>query len=106
MDYGELVLQALALLADRAVLKDIRTRYRAVFVDEYQDTDPAQEELLRLIAGNGGDLVVVGDPDQSIYAFRGADVNCLVDFPHRFPRTEGQPAPTLTLKKSRRAGRT
>jgi superfamily I DNA/RNA helicase len=104
MDYGELVRQALGLLADEGVLADVRGRYRAVFVDEYQDTDPAQEELLRAIAGNGGDLVVVGDPDQSIYAFRGADVQCLLEFPERFPQISGQPAPTSTLTQSRRAG--
>src|SRR4051794_7237955 len=106
MDYGELVRQALGLLADDNVLADVRQRYRAVFVDEYQDTDPAQEELLAAIAGDGGDLVVVGDPDQSIYAFRGADVQCLLEFPDRFPQTSGEPARTVTLKTSRRAGRT
>jgi superfamily I DNA/RNA helicase/RecB family exonuclease len=104
MDYGELVRQALGLLTDEGVLADVRGRYRAVFVDEYQDTDPAQEELLRAIAGNGGDLVVVGDPDQSIYAFRGADVQCLLEFPERFPQVSGEPAPTSTLTLSRRAG--
>jgi superfamily I DNA/RNA helicase len=104
MDYGELVRVALGLLTDDDVLTDVRSRYRAVFVDEYQDTDPAQEELLRAIAGDGRDLVVVGDPDQSIYAFRGADVQCLLEFPDRFPQATGKPAPTLTLKKSRRAG--
>src|SRR3954451_8326786 len=98
MDYGELVRQALGLLADDNVLADVRQRYRAVFVDEYQDTDPAQEELLDAIAGDGGDLVVVGDPDQSIYAFRGADVRCLLDFPHRFPQHNGELAPTLALQ--------
>src|SRR3954470_21379860 len=85
MDYGELVRQALGLLADDDVLAEVRERYHAVLVDEYQDTDPAQEELLRAIAGGGRDLVVVGDPDQSIYAFRGADVSCLLEFPERFP---------------------
>src|SRR3954453_13546981 len=104
MDYGELVRQALGLLADDAVLAEVRERYHAVFVDEYQDTDPAQDELLRAIAGGGRDLVVVGDPDQSIYAFRGADVRCLLDFPDRFPQRDGQPAPTLALQESRRAG--
>src|SRR4051794_31486238 len=104
MDYGELVRQALGLLGDDDVLTDVRERYHAVFVDEYQDTDPAQEELLRAIAGGGRDLVVVGDPDQSIYAFRGADVSCLLEFPERFPQADGVPAPTRTLMTSRRAG--
>jgi superfamily I DNA/RNA helicase/RecB family exonuclease len=104
MDYGELVRQALGLLADDEVLTEVRERYHAVFVDEYQDTDPAQEELLQAIAGNGRDLVVVGDPDQSIYAFRGADVGCLLEFPQRFAQVDGAPAPTRTLMTSRRAG--
>ncbi len=104
MDYAELVRRALLLLADPLVLAEVRARYRAVFVDEYQDTDPAQEQLLRLLAGGGGDLVVVGDPDQSIYAFRGADVSCILEFPQRFRTTDGHDAPTLTLGVSRRAG--
>ena len=104
MDYAELVRRALLLLTDPVVLAEVRGRYGAVFVDEYQDTDPAQEELLRLLAGGGGDLVVVGDPDQSIYGFRGADVSCILEFPDRFRTLEGQPAPTLTLGVSRRAG--
>jgi superfamily I DNA/RNA helicase/RecB family exonuclease len=104
MDYGELVREALGLLGDPEVLADVRERHRAVFVDEYQDTDPAQEELLHLLAGGGGDLVVVGDPDQSIYGFRGADVRCLLEFPERFRRADGQRAPTRTLRMSRRAG--
>jgi superfamily I DNA/RNA helicase/RecB family exonuclease len=104
MDYAELVRRALLLLADPAVLAEVRARYTAVFVDEYQDTDPAQEQLLRLLAGGGGDLVVVGDPDQSIYAFRGAEVSCILEFPDRFRTMTGLEAQTLTLGVSRRAG--
>ena len=58
---------------------------RHVFVDEYQDTDPGQVALLRALAGDGRDLTVVGDPDQSIYGFRGADVRGILDFPAAFP---------------------
>ena len=104
MDYAELVRRALLLLGDPLILAEVRGRYSAVFVDEYQDTDPAQEQLLRLLAGGGGDLVAVGDPDQSIYAFRGADVACILRFPERFRTTAGAEAPTLTLGVSRRAG--
>jgi superfamily I DNA/RNA helicase/RecB family exonuclease len=75
-----------------------------VFVDEYQDTDPAQERLLQAIAGRGRDLVVVGDPDQSIYAFRGADVTGILSFQDRFRTAQGEPAPVLALQTSRRAG--
>ena len=53
-------------------------------VDEYQDTDPAQEQVLQALARTGAQLVVVGDPDQSIYAFRGADVRGILEFPRGF----------------------
>ena len=56
-------------------------RFSHVFVDEYQDTDPGQVALLRALAGDGRNLVVVGDPDQSIYGFRGAEVRGILDFP-------------------------
>jgi superfamily I DNA/RNA helicase/RecB family exonuclease len=102
LDYAGLVALATDLLGERSVLDDVRDRYRAVFVDEYQDTDPSQEALLRLIAGDGRDLVVVGDPDQSIYAFRGADVGGILDFPDRFPTASGRPAPYAALSVSRR----
>ncbi|MDP9239278.1 MAG: UvrD-helicase domain-containing protein, partial [Actinomycetota bacterium] len=105
-DYAELVAEALRLLeSDLTVLAAVRDRYRAYFIDEYQDTDPAQERMLQLLAGDGRDLVVVGDPDQSIYWFRGADVSCLLDFPSRF-RSRGAPAPVLSLAVSRRSGPT
>ncbi|WTW97188.1 ATP-dependent helicase [Streptomycetaceae bacterium NBC_01309] len=104
VDYAELVHRAV-LLAERPEVSDeLRRRYKVVFVDEYQDTDAAQVRLLRALAGDGRDLVVVGDPDQSIYAFRGADVNGILDFRHHFPDRTGAPAPTVVLRTSRRAG--
>ncbi len=102
VDYAGLVGLATGALRLPEVLDDVRARYRAVFVDEYQDTDPSQEALLALIAGDGRDLVVVGDPDQSIYAFRGADVSCILGFPDRFRTAAGRPAPRLALAVSRR----
>jgi superfamily I DNA/RNA helicase/RecB family exonuclease len=103
VDYPELVRRAAAIAGGPAGAQ-LRAAYRVVFVDEYQDTDPAQELLLQGLAGGGGELMVVGDPDQSIYAFRGAEVRGLLDFPDRFPTRDGSPAPTLTLGTSRRAG--
>ncbi|MEU2429497.1 ATP-dependent DNA helicase [Streptomyces sp. NPDC007861] len=104
LDYAELVHRA-ALLAEAAGSGDrLAARYDAVFVDEYQDTDPAQVRLLRALAGGGRTLVAFGDPDQSIYAFRGADVNGILDFPDAFPRTDGRPAPVAVLTASRRSG--
>ena len=104
LDYAELVHRAVLVAETDEVRTAIRSRYRAVFVDEYQDTDPAQVRLLHALAGDGRELVVVGDPDQSIYAFRGADVNGILDFPDRFPRRDGRPADIRVLDTSRRAG--
>ncbi|PYC67080.1 DNA helicase UvrD [Streptomyces tateyamensis] len=101
LDYAELVHRAV-LLAERPD-SDLAGRYDAVFVDEYQDTDPAQVRLLRQLAGGGRTLVAVGDPDQSIYAFRGADVNGILDFPQQFPRRDGRPAEVKVLRVCRRA---
>ncbi|MCU1677840.1 MAG: UvrD/REP helicase, partial [Frankiales bacterium] len=104
MDYADLVRQALLLLEDPGVLADVRSRYRCVFVDEFQDTDPAQEALLGKLVGRGGDLTVVGDPDQAIYAFRGADVTGILEFRDRFPTLGGERAPVLALGTCRRFG--
>ena len=103
LDYTELVRRAVALAESPSVRAPLRDRYDAVFVDEYQDSDPGQVRLLQALAGDGRDLVVFGDPDQSIYAFRGADVRGILDFPHAFPDRAGRPARTLVLRTSRRA---
>src|SRR4029077_3716419 len=66
-DYAEIVRIAGSLLRRGAVRARERAAYDAIVVDEYQDTDPAQEELLGQLAGDGRDLIAVGDPDQSIY---------------------------------------
>ncbi|MGW2114089.1 ATP-dependent helicase [Streptomyces zhihengii] len=102
LDYAELVHRAV-LLAERELAPG-DFPYDAVFVDEYQDTDPAQVRLLHALAGGGRTLVAFGDPDQSIYAFRGADVNGILDFPDAFPRRDGAPAEVAVLTTSRRSG--
>lgn len=103
-DYAELIQMAAGLLSDEEVRIREREAYDTVFVDEYQDTDPAQEFLLQQLAGEGRDLVVVGDPDQSIYGFRGADVRGILDFPQRFPTIDGDQAPVVALRECRRMG--
>jgi superfamily I DNA/RNA helicase/RecB family exonuclease len=103
-DYAEIVRIAGALLRRGTVRARERAAYDAVLVDEYQDTDPAQEELLAQLAGDGRDLIVVGDPDQSIYAFRGADADAIGRFPDRFRRPDGRPAEIVALRTSRRSG--
>jgi superfamily I DNA/RNA helicase/RecB family exonuclease len=104
LDYAELVHRAVLLAEEPEVQAVLRQEFRAVFVDEYQDTDPAQVRLLQAIAGDGRDLVVVGDPDQSIYGFRGADVRGILRFPQQFPTSVGQPAPVAPLATTRRFG--
>ncbi|MBD8870232.1 ATP-dependent helicase [Nocardioides donggukensis] len=102
IDYPDLI--ARAVIEAEAHREDLRARFRHVFVDEYQDTDPAQVQLLRALAGDGRSLTVVGDPDQSIYGFRGADVRGILDFPTEFPAADGSPAPVVALGTTRRFG--
>ncbi|MGA9715679.1 MAG: ATP-dependent helicase, partial [Aeromicrobium sp.] len=102
-DYTDVVVQAVRLLREHDVRAELRSRFRLVVVDEYQDTDPLQVQLLHELAGDGRDLVVVGDPDQSIYTFRGADVRGILDFPRSFG-APGAPAPTIALGTTRRFG--
>ncbi|SCD64014.1 Superfamily I DNA or RNA helicase [Streptomyces sp. DvalAA-19] len=148
LDYAELVHRAVLLAERPEVSARLAEAYDAVYVDEYQDTDPAQVRLLHALAGNrvsggrkrgrgahagdvgrtggahagaedqgrGGDggqgrdagggrtLVAFGDPDQSIYTFRGADVNGILEFPDTFRRADGTPAPVGVLTTSRRSG--
>ncbi|MFE0378192.1 ATP-dependent helicase [Streptomyces inhibens] len=116
LDYAELVHRAVLLAERTDVAAELAARYDAVYVDEYQDTDAAQVRLLRALAGNHGapgapgspgrTLVAFGDPDQSIYAFRGADINGILDFPETFRRGDGTPAPVAVLDTSRRSGAT
>src|SRR5258708_2346375 len=95
---------AAGLLSEEEVRLRERKSYDIVFVDEYQDTDPAQEYLLQQLAGEGRDLIAVGDPDQSIYGFRGADVRGILEFPRRFPTIDGDRAPIVALQTCRRMG--
>jgi superfamily I DNA/RNA helicase/RecB family exonuclease len=90
-------------LVDDALSLESVPEPRLLVVDEYQDTDPAQVALLRRLAGPATELVAVGDPDQSIYAFRGADVGGIWKFPEHFG-TPGRPAATRALRQTRRFG--
>ncbi|MGW5698440.1 ATP-dependent helicase, partial [Streptomyces asiaticus] len=104
LDYAELVHRAVLLAGRPEVAAELAGRYDAVFVDEYQDTDVAQGRLLRALAGGGRTLLAFGDPDQSIYAFRGADVGGILRFREDFPRLDGHPADMEVLTVSRRSG--
>ena len=88
VDFDDLLMFAVRLLEDHPdLLTSYRERFRYQMVDEYQDTNPVQYRLLRLLAEGHGNLCVVGDDDQSIYAFRGADVANILDFEKDFPGT-------------------
>ena len=89
VDFGDLILRPLELLrADEGVRTRIQQRFRVVLVDEYQDSNVAQFEFLRALVGPETYLCVVGDDDQSIYRFRGAEVRNILTFHEQFPGTK------------------
>ncbi len=89
VDFGDLIMKPVQLLrGEPVVAQRIRDRFRVVLVDEYQDANRAQFLLLRELYREGNYLCVVGDEDQSIYGFRGAEVRNILDFPNAFPDTE------------------
>ncbi len=104
LDYAELVHRCRILLTRPEIVTTLRREIGCVFVDEYQDTDPSQVRLLQVIAGDGRDVMVVGDPDQSIYAFRGAEGRGILDFPELFRARDGSLAPVVALNRTRRFG--
>ncbi len=81
IDFGDLITETVRLFQEvPGVLAKVQDRARFIHVDEYQDTNKAQYELTRLLASRDRNLLVVGDPDQSIYKFRGADIQNILDF--------------------------
>ena len=87
LDYNDLEHKALALLRNQEIVNEVREKYRFVFVDEYQDVNPVQEELISLVGGEN--LFLVGDVKQSIYGFRGSKSKFFVEKQKSFAQGEG-----------------
>lgn len=87
-DFDDLIRIPIELLENAETARKYQNRFTHIIVDEYQDINPAQYCLLRLLAGSAGNVCVVGDADQAIYAFRGADVENFLNFEKDFPGAE------------------
>ena len=86
MDFDDLIMKTVELFkTDQEVLASYQKRFKYIMVDEYQDTNNAQFELIRLLAAGTRNLCVVGDDDQSIYKFRGANIRNILDFEKVYP---------------------
>jgi DNA helicase II / ATP-dependent DNA helicase PcrA len=102
MDYSNLISNTLKLFRERpAILKQYQDQFQYVFVDEFQDTNFAQNELAILLAGHRQNITVVGDDDQSIYRWRGAAIANMMQFRSHFPKAE-----IIALTKNYRSTKT
>jgi DNA helicase-2/ATP-dependent DNA helicase PcrA len=105
IDFGDQISLALQVVEEHPqVATEYRQRFGAVLLDEYQDTDVAQAKLIAGVFGGGHPVTAVGDPDQNIYAWRGASLFNLLDFPQQFPRADGSPSTQLPLYTNFRSG--
>ena len=88
LDYDDLLFELEQLFIDKPdILEAQKMRFGQIMVDEYQDTNKVQARLVRMLAGEEGNIMAVGDDAQSIYAFRGADIRNILDFPRQFADT-------------------
>jgi DNA helicase-2/ATP-dependent DNA helicase PcrA len=100
LDFSDLIYYAIKLIKERKVIAGaLRTRYKFILVDEFQDVNWSQYQLVRLLCGEECKLTVVGDDDQSIYAFRGASVSNILRFKDDYPR-----AKEIVLNENYRSG--
>jgi ATP-dependent DNA helicase UvrD/PcrA len=105
IDFGDQITLALDIVERfPQVAAEYRSRFRTAVLDEYQDTNVAQAKLISRVFGDGFPVAAVGDPDQNIYAWRGASLFNLLQFPAEFPRADGSPAAKLPLYTNFRSG--
>jgi len=106
IDYGDQIRLAVEILSKHPdVVTELRERFPVVLLDEYQDTDPAQKTMLRLLCPDGAAVTAVGDARQAIYAWRGASMFNLINFHREFPKADGSDAHQATLSENFRSGR-
>ena len=105
IDFGDQIELAMRIATTHPeVGQEYRDRFGAVLLDEYQDTNVAQARLMQALFGGGHPVTAVGDPDQNIYAWRGAALSNLLDFPTVFSCSDGSPAARLPLFTNFRSG--
>jgi DNA helicase-2/ATP-dependent DNA helicase PcrA len=99
LDFDDLLLETVRLLKSSAETRErYNRRYKYILIDEYQDTNRPQYELMKLLAGTSANVCVVGDEDQSIYSWRGADIKNILEFEKDFPGTK-----TIRLEQNYRS---
>ena len=99
LDFDDLLLETVRLLKSSAETRErYNRRYKYILIDEYQDTNRPQYELMKLLAGESANVCVVGDEDQSIYSWRGADIKNILEFEKDFPKTK-----TIRLEQNYRS---
>ena len=99
LDFDDLLLETVRLLKSSSEVREkYNRRYQYVMIDEYQDTNKPQYELMKLLAGEHKNICVVGDEDQSIYSWRGADIKNILDFEKDFPKVQ-----TIRLEQNYRS---
>jgi DNA helicase-2/ATP-dependent DNA helicase PcrA len=102
LDFDDLLLETVRLLKSSPETREkYNRRYKYILIDEYQDTNRPQYELMKLLAGSHGNVCVVGDEDQSIYSWRGADIKNILEFEKDFPGTR-----TIRLEQNYRSTQT